>query len=109
MKNLLVLYVPNCILLSRTLLNRGYANESRNKKLSGDEKTELENRALEAETAATLEEFDHVQFVEVKSLDKREQKLKREIEDLKRYYLGRVLQMANAYIECKYKFIAIFF
>ena len=48
-------------------------------------------------------------FVEDKSLEKREQRLKREIEDLKRYYLGRVLQMANAYIECKYKFIAIFF
>ena len=65
------------------MLNRGYANESRNKKLSGDERTILENSTLEAQTEATLEELDHVQFVEFKSLDHREQKLKREIEEMK--------------------------
>ena len=65
------------------MLNRGYANESRNKKLSGDERLKLENSTLEAQTEATLEELDHVQFVEFKSLDHREQKLKREIEEMK--------------------------
>ena len=64
------------------MLNRGYANESRNKKLSGDERLKLENSTLEAQTEATLEELDHVQFVEFKSLDHREQKLNQEIEEM---------------------------
>ena len=68
----------------RTLLNRGYANESRNKKLSGDEILRISNRTLEVRTEVNYEESDHLKYVENKLLHHREQNSKRQHDEMKR-------------------------
>ena len=68
----------------RTLLNRGYANESRNKKLSGDEILRISNRTLEVGTEDYYEESDHVKYVQNKLLGHHEQSLKREVDEMQR-------------------------
>ena len=88
-ENLLI----NCIF--RTLLNRGYANESRNKKLGGDEILKISNKNLVAKTEENYEEFEHRKYVEIKPLDYREEILKCQIDDMEREKWEMFIKLKN--------------